>query len=238
MDTCDSVKFEAAVVPAVDAAVPPAVDAAAVPPAVEALPPAVIDPECEKRAAQIAREMGPEAKAGLQDLQNLTISIGLPAARSAFTYMISCSKASKSVKQAALQTLANVSPITETGCMQVDFYNQVTKAPDIAYLLLDKCGIDHKLGEQLEKLQALTLPEKWPVVIKHLSMIIFIGRQVFNQITRMNLPTIRKLFKLADDDPCTEYLDFKVDTSNTTLYIKPEWAERVGIFIKLHSEIL
>ena len=191
------------------------------------------------RAAEMLRGMasGDAAESGLKDLQNLTMSMGLPAARATFQYMIKAAGLRGAAKTDAMRAVAGLSPVTEVGCMKVDFFNRTTGAPSIAYLVLDKCPRLHDLGAQLAKLKVHTSDDKWPEVIRSISVLLHIGRSVYAQTAREHLDLIRQIHGSAASDPCTEYLDLQVDRNNTTLYLKKDWPGRIGIFVRLDADV-
>lgn len=193
--------------------------------------------EARARATDMLREMPSENGEGLKDLQNLTLSMGLPATRATFQFMIKAANLRGEAKKEALRAIAEFSPLTEVGCMKVDFYNQTSGSPDVAYLILDKCPRLHNLGAQIDKLKAHVSDEKWPEVIRSLSMLVHIGRSVYGQTARKHLDLIRQIHGSAADDPCTKYLDLQIDRENTTLFLDPSWPSRIGIFIRLWSSV-
>jgi hypothetical protein len=189
------------------------------------------------RATDMLREMPSENGEGLKDLQNLTLSMGLPATRATFQFMIKAANLRGEAKKNALSAVADFSPLTEVGCMKVDFFNQTLGAPDVAYLILDKCPRLHNLGAQIDKLKAHVSDEKWPEVIRSLSMLVHIGRSVYGQTARKHLDLIRQIHGSAADDPCTKFLDLQIDRENTTLFLDPSWPSRIGIFIRLSTDV-
>jgi len=193
--------------------------------------------EARARATDMLNSMPDEDGAGLRDLQNLTLSMGIPATCATFQYMIKAAKLRGAAKKNALRAIADFSPITEVGCMKVDFFNRSTGEPDIAYLVLDRCPRDHDLGAQLDRLKVHTLDEKWPDVIRSLSMLIYIGRSVYSQTARKHLDLIRQINSSPADDPCTKYLDLQIDRENTTLFLEPGWPDRIGIFVRLSADV-
>ena len=200
-------------------------------------PSADVVAEARARASELLTTMSSNDEAGLKDLQNLTLSMGLPSTRSMFQCMIENSNLRGVAKKDAIRAVADFSPVSESGCTTVDFFNQVSGAPDIAYLVLHKCPRDHNLEAQLNKLKPHVLAEKWAEVTRSLSMLIYIGRSVYGQIARANLGLIRDIHGAAADDPCTDYLDLKVDVENTTLYLDASWPSRIGIYVRLGAEV-
>jgi len=189
------------------------------------------------RASQMLNELGDEGAEGIQDLQNLYLSIGLPTARNMFLGMIKAANLRGAAKQDAMTALTKFSPVSEVGCMKVDFFNSSTNSKDAAYLLLDKCTKTHNFDTQVSRIKPHIPEESWNVVIKHLSMLIHIGRSVYGQIARKNIALIRTIFSLPEDDPCEQYLDLQVDGDNTTLFLDADWPSRAGIFIKLEADV-
>ena len=193
--------------------------------------------EVRARADKLISTITPEDRAGLKDLQKLTLTMGLPAARIIFQYMIAAANLHGNAKKDAMAAVAKFSPLTEVGCMKVDFFNRGSGAPEIAYLVLGKCAKLHNLGEQLDKLKPHVSDAKWPEVIRSLSMLVHIGRSVYGQIARNHIDLIRRINGRAPDDPCAEFIDLQVDRENTTLFINDGWPRRVGIFIRLGGEL-
>jgi hypothetical protein len=151
--------------------------------------------------------------------------------------MIEASGIRGAEKKKALRAVAALSPVTEIGCMQVDFFNRASGSSDVAYLVLDRCPPGHDLGAQLDKLKRVVSEEKWPEVIRSLSMLVNIGRAVYAQTARDNIDLIRQIWGFAAEDLCTKYLDMQVDKSNTTLFLDAGWPGRVGIFVRTGAEV-
>jgi hypothetical protein len=193
--------------------------------------------EARTRATDILQNLSGGEREGLNDLQNLTLSMGLPAARATFQFMIAAANLRGAAKKDALCAVAEFSAVTEVGCIKVDFFNQTSGKHDIAYLVLDKCPRDHNLGVQLDNLKVHVSDDKWPEVIRSISMLIHIGRVVYGQVARNNLDLIRRIHGYTPDDPCTKYLDLLVDRENTTLFLEPSWPSRIGIFIRLNADV-
>jgi hypothetical protein len=200
-------------------------------------PPAEVIAAARARAGEMLRGMTAEDEAGMKDLHNLTLSIGLPATRATFQFMVAAAGLRGAAKKSAMRAIAGLSPVTEIGCMKVDYFNRATGAPDTAYLVLDRCPRDHDLGAQLDKLKVLVPDEKWPEVIQSLSMMLHIGRSVYSHTSREQIGLIRTIRGAEASDPCAEYLDLKVDRANTTLYLEADWPERVGIHVQLGAEV-
>ena len=205
-------------------------------------PETAVPPETEAKAKEFLKNIGATEsdREGLQDLQNLSLSMGLPTARACFRAMLAANASpatSHKYYKEAMRQIANFSPVTEIGCMRVDFFNTSTNRADVAYMVLDECAADHDLGAQIVKLRTHVADEKWPEVVKHMSMLIHLGRSIYSQIAEKEKPLIRKIFSRPAAHDCADLLKLGVDSRNTTLFVDPRWPQRVGIFIRLASEL-
>jgi len=193
------------------------------------------DDKLTARATEFLGKLSDEDKRGIQDLHNLSLSMGLPAARATFTMMVEAAGLHGKKKTKISNAILNISPVTEVGCYKVDFFNKDTGKADVAYMLLDVCHRDHDLGAELDCLKKHATEEKWAEILKHLSMLVALARKTYSETARSHISLIRGIFGLSAFDPCTAYLDYKVDPGNTTLYIDPTWPTRIGIWIKKDS---
>jgi hypothetical protein len=190
--------------------------------------------EIEEKAHALLDKIGADSEdaEGLKNLQDLTTSIGLPAARESFEAMLDANRVNPKLRAEALREIKAFSPISEIGCMQVDFFNMITAAPGTAYLVLDKCPANHDLGAELKKLKSIVDAEKWVEVIKHLSMMVYLGRTVYSKIAEANRPLLRRIFGRDAQHDCADLMALGVDSRNTTLFVNPRWPVRVGIFVR------
>ena len=106
------------------------------------------------RAEQFAQTLRREDVEGLKDIQNHMISMGLPATRALLRQFVEHSTAAGSPEQTrALKAVADLSPVTEVGCMRVDFHDRIANCGNTAYITLEECPRDHDLGAPLEFLR-------------------------------------------------------------------------------------
>jgi hypothetical protein len=136
-----------------------------------------------------------------------------------------------------MRLVAEISPVTEAGCLRVDFHNRATNAPDVAFLRLDQCPRTHGFGAQLDKLRPLIGEPRWPEVLRHLSALITMGVGVYSDVVSRNQPLIRRIYGLDAEADCRKYATLTLDRANTTLYIDAEWPNRIGLFVTLQSEL-
>ena len=201
----------------------------------QSMPP--VTPETEAKAKEFIEQVGAteEDREGLRSLQNLTLSMGLPTARACFRAMLEANSASAAVRAWATREIAAFSPVTEVGCMQVDYFDKTAGRPATAHLVLDECPRDHDLGAQLARLRSRVNEEKWVEVIKHVSMLVHLGRSIYAQIAERSKPLIRRIYGRPADHDCAAEMQLGVDSRNTTLFVDPRWPTRVGIFVHING---
>lgn len=186
-----------------------------------------------RAAALVAEEGG--AREGLHDLHNLTLSMGLPATRAALRQLLRA-RPRRQRTPALWEAIKAVSPVSEVGCMRVEFVHQLTGVPVVAFLTLDACPAAHDLGRELEKLKPITPAAKWSELLRSMSTLVFIGRAVYSRTSREHIGLVRQLAGLGAEDPCAGLLDLQIDTKNTTLYLNAAWPERVGLYVSFEGD--
>lgn len=193
--------------------------------------------EARDKASKIIQGVSSsEDSAGLKDIQNFTLSMGLSAARAIFNHMINNVVLAEDKKIEYRLEIDKFSPLTEIGCMKVDYYNNTKLTIDRAFLVLGECSKLHDMGEQLDKIKPHISADKWTSVTRSISTLFFIGRSVYSQLARKNIDLIRRIHQFNDDDPCLDYLDLKIDRKNTTMFINDTWQSRIGIFVHPANE--
>ncbi len=191
-------------------------------------------PTAEARAQ--AERLLRENADGLRDMQNLTLSMGLPMTRAVFRQMVTASGKRGAVKRAAKAEIVTIPPVTEIGCMEVNYYDVVAGAPGKAYLRLAECPRGHDLDAQLGKLRPRVADDGWGKVLQNLGILIRLGRSIYTTVAQQKLGLIRQLFDLGEADGCERFLDLQVDAANTTLFLDAAWPNRIGIYVDLASD--
>lgn len=189
----------------------------------------------QARGRQMAEDIlknRPQDAAGLRDLQNLSLSMGLPATRSLFRHMLAASEAPAAVKLEAARAVADLSPVSEVGCMKVDYTDSMSGQPAVAYLLLGACDKNHDMARQINKLKPFIGEDKWAEILRHLSMLMYFGRNVYANSAKQLRETIASL----DIGPVEDFLEARVDVENSTLYLCAGWPRRVGIYISIDND--
>ena len=185
---------------------------------------------------EVKSKIPEEDMEGLQSLHNLTLSIGIPITKKILHYLIDFSQMEKTEKISAYAFVASLSPITEIGCMKIEYKSVLeTQTSDLKtkYMLFDECAKDYDLGGELDKIKNEIAADKWPEVLHHASMLVFYCRIVYSKLVRENLEQIKKWFRRDAGAECEDLFILKVDPTNTTLYCEAlvDYPKRVGIRI-------
>jgi hypothetical protein len=190
-----------------------------------------------ERAMRMLEGMKPEERKemaeGMKDLQNTMVASALPAVRTLFHHMLTASDLRGGAKARAAQKIAEFSPITEAVCLKIDFYDRLAGRARTAYMLLAQCPKEHNLGAQLEKVKTRIVPEKWPQILQHLSMLVFTARSLYAQIATHNQALLQEMV----GERQKEYSTVKIDNANTTIYLNAGWPNRIGILVRLDDEV-
>ena len=155
--------------------------------------------------------------------------------------MIEKSSASLGQKQKFRRELADMTPLTETGCVSVEFCGPGAggaggaAVPQTAYLVLEKCPADHDLSAQLDPLYAKIPPHRQEEIRQNLSMLVYLGRSTFGQMLETKTRALAEIARKLPSgfDPA----DLQVDPANTTLFLPPPCAARVGIFVRYEEDL-
>ena len=166
--------------------------------------------------------------AGLRDMRNLSLAIGLPAPRILFDAMVEASRGTNGEKEAWRRELGQMSEVTETGCIRIDFSGEA--AP--AYLVLDACGPDHDLTAQLDKIYSRIPAGRRKEILKHLSVLVHLGRAAYALMATKVRPVLAQIGEKTGG-PASPPHALHVDFANTTLYVPHIGGRRVGIFVRL-----
>jgi hypothetical protein len=171
---------------------------------------------------------------GARDMRNLALAIGLPMPRILFESLVMDADVDDATRRRYAGEIKKMTPIVETGCMQVEFTDR-DRQKRVAFLVLDRCGPEHDLGAQLDKLYDHIPESRRPEILKHLSMLVQLGRSAYEQMYVHKQAMLDDLAETFGDEPDLRVL--RVDPRNTTFYVSANSQKRVGIYVKLREEI-
>jgi hypothetical protein len=180
------------------------------------------------KTVDLIKEQGPEFLEGAREMQTLAVSIGMTACKFFLNQIINHTSYSDEKKTELRERVANFYGDLGRGCLTVN-------TSPVFYVVLEPCGKDHSFDNEINKIKSSVPDERWPEVLHFLSVIVFLGRNVYRQVATQvpDLFTpIRAGIALSDD---LTYVH--VDTTNTTLYLVEDWTERIGIKIYREDEL-
>ena len=192
--------------------------------------------EMDNRVNQLVDGKTEEDVKGLLDLQNMHLAIGLPSVRFVLTQLLEKTTHSFAEQKRIQSMIRDISPITETACFTVSYYNKELKSTRLAHLVLGECKRNHNLDDQINKIRHHLSNDEWLIIVRKLSELVSIGRMVFTQAVRKNIHILRTIMSYSEEEPCTQYLTLRVDPANTTMFVDEQWETRIGIYITLDSE--
>lgn len=157
-----------------------------------------------------------------ENISKQILAMGFPSAR-----IMLYALAKHYNKEYVAPKIEEVCHIQEIGCLNVNYYHKVEEKNDNMFIFLKECKADHNLSEQLDKLKIHLDEEKWKEVLKSLSTIILLTRNIYISIYENNTDLITEI--VGDD--INKYKVLQVDLSNTTLYL-PGIEDRIGIYFE------
>lgn len=214
-----------------------------------------------RRAQDLAAGTTPE---DMENLRKFMMQFGLPAAQTMFRSAVAKSSLHGDAKGSVLRRIAAFGDCDQPGCFTVDYHNSDGTPGERAYLLLDKCGPKHNLTRQLNRLRerigmpampdpAASAPapadpapapapvpsaaavERWTMIQRQLSLLIHHGRHVYGQLAHDNKSLLVEI--AGSEAAAAELSMLLVDPANTTLYLKPDWPVRIGLFVRFQSDV-
>jgi len=158
-----------------------------------------------------------------ENLSKQILAIGFPSVR-----IMLYALAKHFNKENVESRIEEVCHIQDIGCFNIDYYNKETDKKDTVLIFLKECGADHNLSDQLNKLRPYLDDEKWKNILKTLSYLILLTRNIYVSIYDNNKELIEEIVGINNIET---YNKLNVDPDNTTLYL-PNIEDRVGIFFE------
>lgn len=197
------------------------------------------DDEVATARARAMTMLGDMDSKGMKSMRNLSLAIGMPAAKAILELLVEHGTASESCKadlMSRVKTTTEPPAINDAvGCIEVKIPDEGGKAGACTsvYLVLGRCPKNHDLGAQLGHVFSLIPEEKQPVIKQHLSMLVIMGRTVFSNIVEANAALLTEIqAHLSHETAERISAGLQIDPANTTLYVEESWDERVGLFVK------
>ena len=171
------------------------------------------------------------------EFQSIILAMGIPACKIMLKSLIK--KATETAdddlySDTLSAKIDELSTIKDAGGMNITFFNSDTNKESFAYLVMNKCDKTHNINNQLDKIRRFIPDEKWPEILKYVSMLLYLCQSIYEttanacyqDIDNLNLPV-----------ETTELLKLQIDKVNNTLYLVEDWDIRIGCYIVLEDEI-
>jgi hypothetical protein len=192
-----------------------------------------VDDETLTNSLDMLNTLSPEDLEKYQTYQKQVLSMGVPACKIMMTILLHHALTDdEAVKYKFFEMFENALTVDKFGGLSVEYFDTDQGKNTYCYIILNKCHKTHNLSEQFEKINKFMTAEQWDHVLKQISMLLYITKNIY----KLSISSFsEQIFNLGFDINDIEVLN--VDPSNTTLYIDEEWDERTGIYIMRESEL-
>lgn len=171
----------------------------------------------------------PNMRQGIEEMKNMTASIGLPGTRVLLLQLIELGNATAEEKQDLRQAVEQLSPIKEHGSLELKFIDVNTNKKAHVYLRLDECDEDYNLGSTIDGLLHRMGQQRKPELLKHISTLINLGRVVYGTVTSQQQPLMAQIASHLPDATAENISALKVDQEKTMLFPHPLCAKRLCV---------
>jgi hypothetical protein len=192
-----------------------------------------VDDETLNNSLDMLNTLSPEDLEKYQEYQKQVLSMGVPACKIMMTILLHNALTDDAdIKYKFFEMFENALTVEKFGGLSVEYFDTDQGKNTYCYIILNKCHKSHNLSEQFEKIHKFMTAEQWDHVLKQISMLLYITKNIY----KLSISSFSEhIFNLGFDINDIEVLN--VDPSNTTLYINEEWDERTGIYIMRESEL-
>ena len=209
------------------------------------------DDELLEQTQEILDNIKPEDIEKYKEFQKLMLAMGIPACKIMLNTLISHASCSDNVN--VMKKKVEELSSSSAGGMQIKYYNFDTEKHTFAYIIVNKCGKDHDIMYQLNKIykylykppvdsdsnNEVPNPE-WQEVLKYISMMIYLCRNIYETTAKACKQEIENLKILNEDGSpkdIEELMKIHADPVTTILHLVPEWEERLGVYITTEDEL-
>lgn len=192
-----------------------------------------IDDATLNKSLEKVNNFSPEDLEKYQLYQKRVLSMGVPACRILMTALLNNAKTTdEDIKLRFFETIDKLTNIEQFGGISIEYFDNNINKNTYCYIIMNKCTKFHNLSEQLEKIQPYLDEVQWDQILKQISMVLYLCKNIY----KLTIGTCaNQIFDLGFDINDVEELT--VDPENTTLYIDEEWEERVGIYIMREADL-
>jgi hypothetical protein len=179
-------------------------------------------------------ELSPEDIQNYIQYQKTLLSMGFPSCRIMMGALLKHAPSDHlETREHFLEIIDKTTSVEKVGGMNIEYTDIESGQKTYCYILMNKCNKDHDLVRQLDKIQNHFDEEKWKEILKNISMLLYLCKNMY----KLTLKTCNdSIFQLGLD--INEVDELKIDESNMTLFIDEDWDERVGIYIMRECELV
>jgi hypothetical protein len=179
-------------------------------------------------------ELSPEDIKNYIQYQKTLLSMGFPSCRIMMGALLKHAPSDHlETREHFLEIIDKTTSVEKVGGMNIEYTDIESGQKTYCYILMNKCNKDHDLVRQLDKIQNYFDEEKWKEILKNISMLLYLCKNMY----KLTLKTCNdSIFQLGLD--INEVDELKIDESNMTLFIDEDWDERVGIYIMRECELV
>ena len=179
-------------------------------------------------------ELSPEDIQNYIQYQKTLLSMGFPSCRIMMGALLKHAPSNHiETREHFLEIIDKTTLVEKAGGMNIEYTDIESGQKTYCYILMNKCNKDHDLVRQLDKIQNHFDEEKWKEILKNISMLLYLCKNMY----KLTLKTCNdSIFQLGLD--INEVDELKIDESNMTLFIDEDWDERVGIYIMRECELV
>jgi len=178
-------------------------------------------------------KLTPEEIDQYMQYQKTLLSMGFPSCKIMMTILLNHSMSTDiEVKNKFIDTIETSTNVEKVGGMNIEYIDSDTNIKTYCYIIMNKCERSHNILPQLNKIQKHFNEEQWKDILKNISMMIYLCKNIY----KLTIATCtEKIFNLGYD--INDIEELKLDETNMTLYLEEDWDERVGIYIMRECDL-
>jgi hypothetical protein len=138
---------------------------------------------------------------------------------------------------AALDSLSAQIDALQCPAIGLEFKVRAVGVPSL-FVFLAGCPAGHPTSDHLRRLRDSLSDSEWDRARKQMGALLLYAREAFRSFCLENAAFVASLSGRAPGSDCSDLHKLQVDPLSTTLYIKPDWALRVGFYVLDGEEAL
>jgi hypothetical protein len=179
------------------------------------------------------KELSPEDIQNYIQYQKTLLSMGFPSCRIMMGALLKNAPSKDiALRERFLEIIDKTTTVEKFGGMNIEYTDIESGQKTYCYILMNKCDKAHNLLQQLDKIQNHFNEEKWKEILKNISMLLYLCKNMY----KLTLKTCTdEIFQLGLD--LNDIEELQIDEANMTLFIDENWEERVGVYIMRECDL-